>query len=788
MTGLRRAVQSGPGKLAGAAVVLAVVVVFAEAIFTPRVFYERDIHGYWYPARAVITRALAEGSLPLWNPHFGFGAPMLSDSSAQLAYPLTWLALLLPAALHYKLLAIGHTLLAAAGAWALARRLGLGRPAAMVAGASYALSGPLLSSVNLFHHHSGAAWIPWLLWALEGLLRWPGLRSALTLGVVAGAQILAGSGDMCLASAFLGTARIAWWWARLRTPRAAPARDILRYGALAALLALALGAPQWLPTAELVRHSWRTRMDLRTASYWSLHPASLADLVVPRLVSDLPLSPGSRAALFEGRGPLLACVYLGVVPLAFGLLALVLRSAPAAGTALGALILVLLSLGRHTPLYWLAWNLPGFGLLRYPQKLLVPAALCFGLLAALGAEAWGRPWSQTERRRGRRTAHVLVGCALVLAALTAGLASPPGWLAEHLDAPGPALVETTRALTLKLLRTSLLLALVALLLRGRAQRERGAWPAALALLLLGATDCVLVGRGINSLAPAALLEHRPVAVARTEQGTRNQATGEPECRQPGRAPAGWDPGWISALGIQDTLRPPTGARWGLFGAYDGEFTGLGSPHSGLLALNAWSRLGTQEGLRLLQLANVGRVFHVGRSAPAGLVALETLPSPFVCPLLILGVPDPLPRAYVVRSERRAAGAQGTLDALLEPAFAPTRDVVLEVPAVSFAPAPVGGDGVSIVARTTNTLDLRVRLAAPGTLVVVEAYDANWRVEVDARPGALLRANGLFRAVRLASGEHSVRFAYRPWSLPVGALVAAAGLLATLALAWASRRR
>ena len=437
VTRLRRAVQSGPGKLAGAAVVLAVVVVFAEAIFTPRVFYERDIHGYWYPARAVITRALAEGSLPLWNPHFGFGAPMLSDSSAQLAYPLTWLALLLPAALHYKLLAIGHTLLAAAGAWALARRLGLGRTAAMVAGASYALSGPLLSSVNLFHHHSGAAWIPWLLWALEGLLLGPSLRSALTLGVVAGAQILAGSGDMCLASAFLGTARIAWWWARLRTPRAARAWVVLRYGALAALLALALGAPQWLPTAELVRHSWRTRMDLRTASYWSLHPASLADLVVPRLVSDLPLSPGSRAALFEGRGPLLACVYLGIVPLAMGLLALVLRSAPAAVTAFGALVLVLLSLGRHTPLYWLAWNLPGFGLLRYPQKLLIPAALCVGLLAALGVEAWGRPWSQTERRRGRWAASVLVGCALVLAALTAGLASPPGWLAERLDAPGP---------------------------------------------------------------------------------------------------------------------------------------------------------------------------------------------------------------------------------------------------------------------------------------------------------------------------------------------------------------
>jgi hypothetical protein len=785
---LRHTVASRAGRLAGAAVGLVVVAVFAEAIFSPRVFYERDIHAYWYPFRAVITQAMAERSLPLWNPYVGFGAPLLSDPSLQLAYPLTWLALLLPAAIHYKLFAIGHTLLAAAGAWALARRLGLGRTAAMVAGSSYALSGPLLSSVNLFHHHVGAAWIPWVLWALEGLLRGPGVRAALTLGLMVAGQILTGSGDMCLASALLGTARIASRLLRPSTSPAAQLRALARYGALAALLAAALSAVQWLPTAELVGRSGRAQMDLRTASYWSLHPVSLVDLAVPRLVADLPLSTASRAAVFEGRGALLACIYVGVVPLALGLLALLLRSRPAAGTALGVLALVLLSLGRHAPLYWLFWKLPGFGLLRYPQKLLIPAALCVALLAAFGAEAWGRPWSQAERRRGRWAALALVGCALVLAALAAWVASPPGWLAARLDAPGPALAETTRILTLKLLRASLLMGLVALLSMGRAQRERGSRPAALALLLLGATDCVLVGRGINRLAPAALLEHRPAAVARAERETRICASSEPECLRPGRDPAGWEPAWIMALGVQDTLRPPSGARWGLFGSYDGEFTGLGSSYSGLLAWNNWIRRGTKDGLRLLQIANVGRVFHVGRSVPAGLVLLETLPSPFDCPLLVLRVPDPVPRAYVVRSERPAVGPQATLAALLAFEFDPARDVVLDVPPVSVAAPAPAADDVQLVARTTNTLELRVRLPAPGTLVVVEAYDPNWRAEVDARPATVLRANGLFRAVRLASGEHRIRFEYRPWSLPVGALLSSAGLVAALALAWATRAK
>ena len=54
--------------------------------------------------------------------------------------------------------------------------------------------------------------------------------------------------------------------------------------------------------------------------------------------------------------------------------------------------------------------------------------------------------------------------------------------------------------------------------------------------------------------------------------------------------------------------------------------------------------------------------------------------------------------------------------------------------------------------------------------------------VDGRPAPLLRANGLFRAVRLTPGHHEVRFTYRPRMLAIGAGVSAAaavGLLLTL---------
>ncbi len=282
------------------------------------------------------------------------------------------------------------------------------------------------------------------------------------------------------------------------------------------------------------------------------------------------------------------------MPLALGALGLALRPRLAAAPAVGALFLVVAALGRHTPVYDLLLGLPGVGLMRYPQKFLWPAALCVAVLAAIGTEAWVSRWSGAERRRAR-----LVG-ALLLAAAGAALlaawwvAGPPHGLAPYLDpadARGSALAPRTAAL--KLARSALLALLLALLFWRRAAREEAGRAATAALLVLGALDLVAVGRGVNPLAPRELLDHRPPVVDRLrgEEVRLHAAFEGPGCLAPGTRPAGWEPRWIAALGFQDTLRPPSGARWGLRGSYDGEFTGLGSRWSAPFTAAAWSPAG-----------------------------------------------------------------------------------------------------------------------------------------------------------------------------------------------------
>jgi hypothetical protein len=76
----------------------------------------------------------------------------------------------------------------------------------------------------------------------------------------------------------------------------------------------------------------------------------------------------------------------------------------------------------------------------------------------------------------------------------------------------------------------------------------------------------------------------------------------------------------------------------------------------------------------------------------------------------------------------------------------------------------------------------------GYLNVLDSYDPSWTVEVDGTPAQLLRANALFRAVRLAPGEHEVRFAYRPTAVYAGLGITSATGAMLLLGCWAAGRR
>ena len=98
---------------------------------------------------------------------------------------------------------------------------------------------------------------------------------------------------------------------------------------------------------------------------------------------------------------------------------------------------------------------------------------------------------------------------------------------------------------------------------------------------------------------------------------------------------------------------------------------------------------------------------------------------------------------------------------------------------------------AIVSETANRVTVDAGVGQDGGyLVLLDSFSADWHAAADGAPADLVRANGLFRAVRLNPGRHTVEFVYRPRAFRLGAAVsgAAAALIGWLVWPVRTRRR
>ncbi|HET6898188.1 MAG TPA: hypothetical protein VFK70_07565, partial [Vicinamibacteria bacterium] len=406
--------------------VVAVLVVHRDLVLRGRVLFDRDVEQFLYERLAVMAAAVRAGAWPLWDPYHAFGEPLLAIANVQLAYPTSWLAVVLPPEITDSVTVVLHTLLAALGAWAVARELGLTNRAALTAGILWSYSGAYLSGVNQANVLIGATYIPWgwMAWARWDRTGRP--SAAVGAGLAVGLCLLGGSPE----SALMAMAGIVF------AVRAQEARAHVRRLAAAVLLALVVGlglsAVQWLPTASIVPRSVRARLTRADMDSWSNHPARLAQLVLPLPVEHLPLRDDVRAVMFSGREPLLYSIYVGLGTLSLAAAALLGR--PRRGRAVLLVVAAgafVLSLGPHGLVWSLVRGLPPLSLVRFPERFSIAGTLALTVLAGMGVDALADP-----ERSGRRRAHlVLAGLVAACALAVAALARPasPLWRALLVD-------------------------------------------------------------------------------------------------------------------------------------------------------------------------------------------------------------------------------------------------------------------------------------------------------------------------------------------------------------------
>jgi hypothetical protein len=146
--------------------------------------------------------------------------------------------------------------------------------------------------------------------------------------------------------------------------------------------------------------------------------------------------------------------------------------------------------------------------------------------------------------------------------------------------------------------------------------------------------------------------------------------------------------------------------------------------------------------------------------------------------------EPLPRVTIHHHVVTGPDEDATFALVTRPDFDPFREVVVEAadPIEVGQPVPGASETVELIVDEPERVGVRVRLAAPGVVLLRDAQYPGWSVRVDGAQASSLTANHAFRAVRVEAGEHRIEWRYRPGSVLVGAGATALGILAWLGLA------
>ncbi len=425
---VKRSIRRYPDGWATASLAMIALILFG--LFQPGV---STLHGdnliQNYPLREYVGEMLRRGHLPAWNPYIWSGVPLLAGFNAGAAYPLTWLFVVLPGAWAWTLTLVGLYTLASSGFYFLMRELGRSRWASWIAGATYGFSGFMISQMVHLATVEGVAWVGWIAFFVIRLTKsdtWSQRLKWMTyLGVSAGLVILSGSPEpMAFGAVFAAmTAIYALFGSRTRIWA-----SLLAFAA-AGILALLIGAVQWVPGLAFIHISQRHSVSLATFGSMSLPPISWIFFFWPYIHGGYsrfpaPINYTGTFNLPEISG------YVGLLPILAALSLAVSKWRQEDRWQLAmfytwGIVGALLSAGRFTPLETILYHLPFYHGIRAQNRNLFIVDASLVALFAYWLDGIRRERGLRRKMSWRMGVPGVIFAALFLLCLHIGISTNP---------------------------------------------------------------------------------------------------------------------------------------------------------------------------------------------------------------------------------------------------------------------------------------------------------------------------------------------------------------------------
>ncbi|MCC6617106.1 MAG: oligosaccharide flippase family protein [Anaerolineae bacterium] len=414
--------------------------------------------------RTFIRSQLAQGEIPLWNPHQFSGVPFFAAGQHAVLYPFSAIFYVMDLPAAYGWYTVSQLWLAGLFMLLFVRGLGVGRFGGAVAGIIYQLSAFFVISVVFPMIVGAAIWLPLILLMAENVIRAQPIRGrparpiwAIIGAAALGCNVLSGHVEITyytlLVTAFYAAGRLigqivtAWRAGETRLSALLPGVDAsVLWLAIMVGLGMALGAVQFIPIFEAANGNFRSgSASLDQVLGWAHPMRDLLQFALPNFYGNpahhtifdvfsgqnVPVTFNALGASITNtewgiKNYVEGALYVGILPLALAVYALLPGKRGEGDPPLGIHKITLAVLGLLAltfmfglPTYALLYKLPGIDQLHSPFRWVFPLTVCVAALAGFGAHrllAVFRTDAVSEHKLARRIGYVLSGAGLLVLA------------------------------------------------------------------------------------------------------------------------------------------------------------------------------------------------------------------------------------------------------------------------------------------------------------------------------------------------------------------------------------
>jgi hypothetical protein len=727
-----------------------------------------DMASFLYPSYHFAAETLKSGTIPFWNPYLWGGAPFVADIQSSVFYPLNLAYFLLSPEVTYRGLmglAIFHFWLAGVGTYLCVKYAILPKTSAadspwtttiasLFAAIAFMFSDFFIVHFGNLNLIAQVAWLPFIFLFFHRAMLKQRIDLALWAGVLLAIAATAGHLQPLLYFLILLALDVLFQITiRIWHPNAAPLSRARQFWQpiyvflVTTLVGLGLSAFVLLPAYAMTQSTARTAIDYAQASRYSLAPAQLVGLVIPSFF-------GRDPAAAWGGWDRVEVGYLGILPLILAAFTLLTkRDKDTDFLTLLALVSLAAAMGGYTILHgWLYEAVPGLSGMRAPARIVFLLDFALAGLAAVGLHRIIAHPDDVRPVLGHllRAAPWIVG-AVVLFVLP--LSYHAVLTSQDKD---PTLYARTAAAANGAVFFAILLTASTLLLVARYRRR-------LSPLLFGAAAVALLFFDLASLGSSVDVGSKDPTDSFDHPGIMHYLKADSDLYRIDTRTDIWhlwqpDTSLLHEIfDVAGVVNPLTLVDYETF------LNGLPDRTSPLYDfLNAKYIIAAKD-----VTLDWDKFVPVYDQAPQLNVYLNR---------------QAMPRAVFVHDAISAASQEAAFAALQEPDFNPRTSVVIEgeVESVQAMHAQTQSP-IQITTYKSNQIEIIVKAAAPGYLVMSEVWHPGWTAEVDGAPAQILRANYAFRAIALNSGHHTVSMTFQPSRWKEGGAISA--LTATIVVLW-----